>query len=354
MQFEGCRDFRQRVVSSLLSGKKLKISKIREEDENPGIQDFEACFLRLLDQLTDGTRIEINETGTTLRVFPGIIVGGVDLAHDCGTSRSIGWFIEGILPLACFGKSPVEISFTGITHDTLDLSTDTIANVTLPLLRNFGIAGISIDVKSRGMPPNGGGTVFFEAPMVRELHPIHIIDMGLIKRVRGNALACRVSPTLLTRVVESARGVLNGYLPDVFIHTDHHRSSSGGKSAGYSLSLIAESTTGALLSIERTAERGELPEDVGAEGAILLLDEIKRGGVVDSAHQVLMLQLMLLGPEDVCKIRFGELTEQAIHVLRVLKEAFGVTFKIRKDLETNTVLLSCLGTAYQNIARKVR
>ena len=342
------------MVSSLLSGKKLKISDIRVNDESPGIQDFEACFLRLIDQLTDGTRIEINETGTVLRMVPGIIMGGVELMHDCGTSRSIGWFIEGILPLACFGKSALEIEFRGITHDAVDLTTDTISNVTLPLLRNFGIAGIRIDVKTRGMPPKGGGIVFLEAPMVRELNPIHMVDMGLIKRVRGTALAARVSPTILSRVVDSARGVLNNYLPDVFIHTDHHRSSSGGHSAGYSLSLIAESTTGSLLSVERTAERGEMPEDIGSEGAILLLDEIKKGGVVDTSHQVLMLQLMLLGPEDVCKIRFGELTDQTIHILRLLKEAFGVTFKIRKDQETETVLLSCLGIAYQNIARKVR
>lgn len=40
-------------------------------------------------------------------------------------------------------------------------------------------------------------------------------------------------------------------------------------------SLIAESTTGVQISIERAAEGGELPEDVGREGALLLLQEIQ-------------------------------------------------------------------------------
>lgn len=355
MQFQGCANFRQRVVSSILSGKRLKITEIRADDnEMPGIQDFEACFLRLIDQITDGTRIEINETGTTFRMVPGIITCGLDLVHDCGTSRSIGWFIEGILPLVCLGKHPLNIILSGITHDTTGFSTDALINVTLPLLRRFGMGGATIEVKTRGFPPNGGGSITFQAPMVREVDPIHMVDMGLIKRVRGSALAARVSPTLLTRVVDSARGVLNNYIPDVYIHSDHHRTKTGGNSPGYSFALYAESTTGIVLSAERKAEQGELPEDVGTEGAILLLDEIKRGGVVDTAHQVLALQIMILGPEDVCKIRFGELSEVSIEVLRLLKEAFGIVFKIRRDADTDTVLLSCNGIGYQNISRKVR
>lgn len=46
-------------------------------------------------------QIEINETGTTLRFKPGYITGG-RANHDCGTIRSLGWFIEGLLPLALF------------------------------------------------------------------------------------------------------------------------------------------------------------------------------------------------------------------------------------------------------------
>jgi len=139
-----------------------------------------------------------------------------------------------------------------------------------------------------------------------------------------------------------------------------------GDSPGYSLSLVAETTTGVLLSVERTANSRpgaganptatatgstnwvatsggnaaaaaassgstgfggpELPEDVGREGAMMLLQEIYKGaivcifslryndvklslfrsniigGVVDSMHQPLVLQLMVLTPEDVSKV----------------------------------------------------
>ena len=92
-----------------------------------------------------------------------------------------------------------------------------------------------------------------------------------------------------------------------------HIGKEGGDAPGYSLSLVAETTTGVLLSVERTAntrssgpngERsgGELPEDIGREGALMLLSEIFKGGVVDSSHQPLILQLMVLTPEDVSKV----------------------------------------------------
>lgn len=55
LKYSGSTMFRQRVVAAILSKKKLKIDKIREDDlEHPGIQDFEASFLRLIDSITDG------------------------------------------------------------------------------------------------------------------------------------------------------------------------------------------------------------------------------------------------------------------------------------------------------------
>lgn len=146
----------------------------------------------------------------------------------------------------------------------------------------------------------------------------------------GVTFCARISPTIVTRVVESARGILNKFIPDVYIHTDHYRGADGGASAGYSLALVAESTNGSLLSAERTAMQGELPEDIGRQGAFLLLEEIRKGGLVDSSHQSLVLQLMIMGPEDVCKVRMGDLTEQAIESLRLIRDAFGVMFKIKQ------------------------
>lgn len=300
-----------------------------------------------------GSHIEINETGTVLRFKPGILLGG-KITHDCGLSRGIGWFVEGILPLAAFCKNPLHLILTGTTNDEIDMSVDILQNVTFPILQNFGIYGIVFKIKKRGVPPKGGGMVELVVPPVRtSLNPVYIIDEGLIKRVRGVAFCTRISPTIITRVIESCRKVLNDFLPDVHIHSDHYKGGKeGGDSPGYSLSLVAETTTGALLSVERTAKprrsnpipgttskddpsqqqhMAEMPEDIGIEGAMMLMKEIFSGGVVDSMHQSLILQLMVLTPEDVSKVRFGHLSTQAIETLRIIRDAFGVVFRIKEE-----------------------
>ena len=50
------------------------------------------------------------------------------------------------------------------------------------------------------------------------------------------------------------------------------------------------------------------PEDVALQAARLLLEEVQRGGCVDSKHQWLILLLMTLGKEDVGKCLMGRLT----------------------------------------------
>jgi hypothetical protein len=57
--------------------------------------------LPFLGKLTNGTTIEINATSTQLRLKPGILVGG-QVEHDCPETCNVGWFLEGILPLAPF------------------------------------------------------------------------------------------------------------------------------------------------------------------------------------------------------------------------------------------------------------
>ena len=87
-----------------LSGKPIKITKIRSQDLNPGLKDHEVSFLRLLEAVTNGSHIEISYTGTTIIYRPGIIIGG-DLTHNCPDTKSIGYFIEPMLMLALFRKN---------------------------------------------------------------------------------------------------------------------------------------------------------------------------------------------------------------------------------------------------------
>ncbi|CAG8498981.1 3433_t:CDS:2 [Dentiscutata erythropus] len=308
LKFSGHNYFRQRLVLATLSGKTVKINKIRSDDNDPGINDFEANFLRLLDKVTNGSIIEINYTGTSVLFKPGIIAGG-RISHDCGTARAIGYFLEPMIALAPFAKDPFNLTFFGITNDNVDISMDIMRTAVLLQLKRFGIEeGLELKITKRGAPPLGGGEVNFKCPIVKALKPIQFTDEGRIKRIRGIACCTRVSPQNANRMVDAARSVLNRYIPDVYIYTDVYKGEESGKSPGFALSLVAESTTSALISAEQAANPGETPEDIGKRTAKLLLSEIRKGGCIGSPNQWLMLLFMVLSPEDVSKIRLGQLT----------------------------------------------
>ncbi|CAI5465357.1 unnamed protein product [Closterium sp. Yama58-4] len=306
--------------------------------------------------------------------------------------------------------------------------------LSLPILKRFGVdmADVELKLVRRGAPPLGGGEVMLRLPVVKQLEvrggrigvgvrggrdgegetcgggrvegfacvdgpntlltlfprfhpplppfplqtcqPVVWEDEGLVKRVRGVAFTARVAPQVANRMVDAARGVLNRLLPDVFIFTDHFSGADSGRSPGFGISLVAETTSGCLLSAERAisscwgehegvgggAGRGgrggaggqgeEVPEDLGLQAAQLLLHEVKQGGVVDGSQQAFVLLLCALCPEELCRVRVGPLTPHTVDALRDMRALLGVQFDIRPDETTGTVFLSCIGSGHKNLA----
>ncbi len=162
-----------------------------------------------------------------------------------------------------------------------------------------------------------------------------------------------MSPQTANRMVDHARSLLNHFIPDVYIYTDHSKGGEGGLSPGYGLSLVASTTEGVLYSAEGAASTGSLPEDLGLAVSQMLCEEVSRSGCVDTSHQSLACLFMVLASEDVSKISVGKLSDYTIAYLRMLYEFFGVVFKITPDVDSGCVHLSCVGTGFTNVSRKI-
>lgn len=107
---------------------------------------------------------------------------------------------------------------------------DIIRTVLLPQLEKFGIEeNVELKITKRGAPPLGGGEVIFNCCSVRQLKPVQFTEEGRIKRIRGIAYCTRVSPQTANRLAESARSVLNRYIPDVYVYTDVYKGAESGK-----------------------------------------------------------------------------------------------------------------------------
>lgn len=353
-RYEGHAYLRQRLVLATLAGKTVRFDKIRPQDENPGLADYEISFLRLLDRFTNGSIIDISYTGTSFQYKPGQITGGL-VKHDCSGGRSVGYFLEPLLQLAPYAKTPVNLTLSGITTDNLDIGVDLIRTSVLPVLKRFsGDDGLELRILKRGASPGGGGQVQFLCPIVKQYPTLHLLQSGRISRIRGIAFSTRVSPANVNRLVTSARGVLNPIMSDVHIYTDVRRGDECGVSPGFGLSLIAETPSGCVYSAELVAGPGETPEDVGEQCAKMLLVRIEFGGCVDKYSVNLVLTGLLLGSEDVGRCRFGRgvVDEDFVTMVRDIKRIFGKNLAIKEE-EDGGVIVSCVGTGYVNANKSV-
>lgn len=388
VRFHGHHNLRARLILSILTGRPVVITGIRAKSTSPGLREYEAGFLRLLEKITNGSKIEIGYTGTSLSFKPGTLTGG-HITHDCGTSREVGYYLEWIIILAPFAKKELSLTLKGITTGEHDLGVDLIRTVSLPILSLFLpsasslASSLELRITARGAAPLGGGSVYFRCPLLPNaassgagnmggmLRTLDFTNAGRIKRIRGVASATRVSPQMANRMVEAARGILNRYIPDLYLFADVYRGEEAGKSPGFGLSLVASSNTGALHCSECISKPGQTPEEVAIEAARMLLTEIATMGCVPRTHQSMALLLMALGPQDVGKARFGQLTPQAIVTLRDLRQFMGITFQLKSQRHEVTqteadedeeeevaasfveeVVVSCVGGAIRG-ARKV-
>ena len=89
LTFQGDGEFRQVLILSLLSGKPVVVEQIRHLEDELGLTEYEVSLLKLIDEITNGTKTKLNETGTRLVFSPGFIIGGsISLNFWLGMNRN--------------------------------------------------------------------------------------------------------------------------------------------------------------------------------------------------------------------------------------------------------------------------
>lgn len=273
---------------------------------------------------------------------------------DCGLERSVVYYLEALLVLAPFSKLAFRIKLQGMTADLLDQTIDSWKNTDLRILRHFGVEeGLDFRIHKRGAHPLGGGEVELVCPTVSSLKPISLIDVGQVKRVRGVASTCRVSPQVSGRLVEAAKSKLGQFLSDIYIYSDVSKGIESGRSPGYGLFLSAESTTGAFLTACSVGLPETPAEEIASKTATALLKQIQRGGFFDRSHQWLVLVLMALCPEDLCKVKLS-LGEECQELMESISAFLGVKYRVKRDASDGLDIVSCIGSGLSNISRRTQ
>jgi len=395
LQFEGHRHLTTRLLLSTLTGRPIRISKIRPSSTRPGLTPYETNFIRLLDATTNGAQIQFSMTGTTLVYRPGLITGSAEglgamggvirheIPREC-SRRGASWWLIPLALLAPFSKSNVNVVLHGegcVTSSTSagDVSVDSVRTAILPLYKSFGIErNIELRVLKRSCAPAAGKGAGGEVQLVfghqvRLPKTLHLMNKGRVKRIRGVAYAVGVSGGNTARMIETARGVLNKFVPDTYIFSDVSKApfvSAWSKTdpnaktkaaVGFGLSLVAESSTNCLYSADVASppQGGVTPEELGKQCAYQLLEKISHGGCVEVTAVETVLLLMAMGSEDVGRLCLGRDvlgTEEVVQLGRDVKSFTGAAWGFRsKETENgeDEIVVSVVGRGVGNVGRKV-
>lgn len=347
----------------------------------PGLRDYEVSLLKLVEKITNGSKIVINETGTTVTFTPGQLTGG-KMSHDCSPDRSVVYYLEVAACLAPFCKDALILQLKGNTHDENDNSVDVFRSVTIPLLQKLGVGNdeftnLTFKIVTRGTGPEPSGCVIFTCPTVRHIAPIDLSEEGLVKRVRGVFWSLQMNREFSNRFVESARGVLNNCLEDVWVYCEHVKEPSKRALPCYGASLMSETETGLFKGVCGIEADPEKADKLGKALAKKLLHEISQDGIVDEFHQWMAVLFMALTQDhkvSSCVIG-SELSALTIEFLRMIEKFLLVKFKVhrREPTEASTqeesdeeeepsakkiqrpkqpIVMECIGINYTNTARR--
>jgi RNA 3'-terminal phosphate cyclase-like protein len=391
LRFTGHKHLTTRLLLSTLTGRPIHVSKIRPSSvSSPGLAPHEVSLLRLLDSITNGSRIEFNGSGTAFLYAPGLIVGsaagvGADaggvVTHEIPAScgRGVSYFILPLCVLAPFAKGKVDVRFVGggvvtAATDRGDVSVDSLRTAVLPYFAGFGInldrVEIRTETRSCVGPEGKGGAgsvrVLF-ASQVRLPRTVHLLNRGRVKSIRGVAYAVGVSGGNNARMIESARAVLNRVSGDVRIFSENSPAGfvadgrAQGKrklGIGFGLSLVAETSTGTRYSADSVSppSGGTSAEEVGRQAALQLLEVMSEGGAVGRSGAATVVMLMAMGPEDASRVALGRDVVGSEDMVQMARDfrAFGLNdWGLRDGDVEGEVVVVIKGSGVGNVGRKI-
>lgn len=263
----GGQVLRTSLALSVLTGRPLRIMRIRANRRNPGLAPQHLTNVLALAAICDaevagahpGSRELVFRPGKEAR--PGSYTFDVAEAARRGSAGSVTLILQTLLlPLAMAGGES-SLSLYGGTHVPWSPPADYLARVYLPLLARCGVH-VSLRLERCGFYPHGGGLLTARVrPVQGSLLSLDMRERGGLVRLSCTALLSGLDRDIGRRMLAQAEQILasRGISLD---HAENLALAGGGPGAFFS--LLAEYEQG-LAGFSALGARGKPAEMVAAE-----------------------------------------------------------------------------------------
>jgi RNA 3'-phosphate cyclase len=251
---------RTAVALAAVTGRRVSIDNIRSRRARPGLAAQHMAAIGAVGAMC-GARVDGLALGSTaLEFVPGPLHGGT-FRIDIGTAGSVTLVLQALLPAVIACGERATIVLRGGTDVRAAPPLDYFREVTLELLRRFGVKA-ELTLIRRGYFPRGGGEIALAVSPSR-LEPVDFGDAGAVQRVRGIAHVAHIDFGVARRMRDAfvaQFGNYAGIAPELEM-----AALAADEAAGAGGAIVAwaktETTT---LGAGRVAERGVRAETLGA------------------------------------------------------------------------------------------
>jgi RNA 3'-terminal phosphate cyclase (ATP) len=305
---------RTAVALSAVTGREIRVTKIRKNRQNPGLKQQHLKALETAARICEA-RVSGLFPGSTELSFAPVEIKGGKYDIDIGTAGSITLFLQCLMPALPFAKEKVELTIRGGTDVAWAPTMDYLQQVTFKALGRLGYTGRAV-LKEHGYYPKGGGRVsaFFEPCRLQGFHFLKEEE-----EIRGISHASNLPAHVPLRQAEAARIRLHeaGYPSQI------KTKSFEAFSTGSGITLWAGFLGGSALG-----ERGLPAEKVGKHAAEEIISEMRAGNSVDIHLADQLIPYMALAGNSSYTVR--ELSLHTATNIWITEQFLDVKFKIEE------------------------
>jgi RNA 3'-terminal phosphate cyclase (ATP) len=283
------------VAFSALCGEPIHLVNARARRERPGLRLQHVAAVRACAALCTAETEGVEVGSRELRFRPRTGVFGGTHVFDIGSAGSATMLALGVLPVACLAAAPFAARIVGGVFQDFAPSPFHLHHVLAPLLARMG-AAVSVALARPGYVPAGGGELELRVePAAGGLRGIELPDPGVVREVRGIALASHLAERhVAERMARTCEQRLEAHgLRSAIERVDDASASRPG--AG--LAVWADTAAGCRLGADRAGAPRRSSEAIGRHVARALLADLASGASVDRhvADQLVLFAALAKG-----------------------------------------------------------
>lgn len=298
----GGQILRTALALAAITGRAIRIEKIRARRKNPGLAAQHLTAVRAIAAVCQA-QVTGDELGSQTLTFvpgglpqPGDYVFDVAEAREGGSAGATTLVLQTILLPLILASGDSTVVIRGGTHVAWSPPFDYACHVWLPVLARMGLEA-TLDLMRWGWYPVGQGQVRATIQGLGsdlKLSPLTLVERGELRRVSGRAVAANLPAHIPQRMADRARSLLAA--TGVKAHIEPLRVRAACAGAGIFLTAEYEHVRAGFNAL---GTKGKPSEVVAEEAVTALLAHRDSGAALDEhlADQ-LVLPLALAGGES--------------------------------------------------------